>query len=194
MVPANANVRAPGVPYFTPAQIPPAGTAIDPQPDCREISILFRPIQFRGVHFQKRIWVSHKCHAELRLKLQRYHSSSCCFKTSDVMRGIGATSSYPSAKVTATTAAAGARPPRLLVATVGAITNGVQAEDLLKNGDPDIVLVGRFFQKNPGTVWAWAEDLDRLEIKVANQIGWGFRGRGKKALQGCEENEKTKEK
>lgn len=53
----NKNVPAEGVPYFTPAQNPPAGTAVDPQPDGRPIPTLFQPIRIRGVTFQNRIWV-----------------------------------------------------------------------------------------------------------------------------------------
>jgi hypothetical protein len=32
------------------------------------------------------------------------------------------------------------------------------------------------FQKNPSTVWTFAEELG-IEIQVANQIRWGFPGR-----------------
>ena len=51
-------VPAPNVPYFMPAQYPPAGTAFDPQPDRKPIPTLFKPIKIRGVEFQNRIWVS----------------------------------------------------------------------------------------------------------------------------------------
>ncbi|TKA63004.1 hypothetical protein B0A49_10774 [Cryomyces minteri] len=67
---------------------------------------------------------------------------------------------------------------KLLVATVGSITNGKQANDLLEEG-LDIAIAGRMFQKNPGLVWAWADDVG-VEIQQANQIRWGFGGRGKK--------------
>lgn len=67
---------------------------------------------------------------------------------------------------------------KMLVATVGTITNGKMANDLLEEG-LDIAASGRLFQKNPGLVWSWADDLD-VVIKNANQIGWGFSGRGKK--------------
>ncbi|KAK4444728.1 hypothetical protein QBC34DRAFT_359505 [Podospora aff. communis PSN243] len=72
---------------------------------------------------------------------------------------------------------------RLLVSTVGSITGGKQAEELLVGGkgeedEPlDVVMAGRGFQKNPGLVWAWAEELG-VKIYVGNQIGWGFDGRG----------------
>ena len=73
----------------------------------------------------------------------------------------------------------------MLIGAVGSITTGTQAEHILtgeaeqsKGGEPiDVVFVGRMFQKNPGLVWSWAEELDH-EIKVANQIGWGLGGRG----------------
>ncbi|KAK0631288.1 FMN-linked oxidoreductase [Immersiella caudata] len=72
---------------------------------------------------------------------------------------------------------------RLFVSTVGSITSGKQAEELLVGGkgaddEPlDVVMVGRGFQKNPGLVWSWAEELG-VKIYVGNQIGWGFDGRG----------------
>ncbi|KAI0838545.1 NADPH dehydrogenase [Hypoxylon sp. FL0890] len=74
---------------------------------------------------------------------------------------------------------------KLLVATVGSITSGKQAEELLVGGKDDddtpvdIAMAGRMFQKNPGLVWAWAEEL-QTAIYLANQIGWGFGGRGTK--------------
>ncbi|KAG2081671.1 hypothetical protein BD769DRAFT_1633570 [Suillus cothurnatus] len=56
---------------------------------------------------------------------------------------------------------------KLVVGSVGSITNGKIAQEVLDKGQADVVLVGRQFQKNPGAVW------------LANQIGWGFGGRGK---------------
>ncbi|TAQ83707.1 hypothetical protein B7494_g7969 [Chlorociboria aeruginascens] len=72
----------------------------------------------------------------------------------------------------------------MLVSTVGTVTNGKQAEALLtgkgegSHGEEelDLCVVGRMFQKNPGLVWSWAEDLN-TQINVANQIRWGFGGR-----------------
>lgn len=55
------NVPAEGIPYFTPAQIPPAGTAVDPQPDGKPIPKVFQPLRIRGVEFQNRIWLSPLC-------------------------------------------------------------------------------------------------------------------------------------
>jgi hypothetical protein len=51
------NKPAPGLSYFTPAQDPVSGAAIDPQPDGRAIPTLFRKLRIRGVEFQNRIWV-----------------------------------------------------------------------------------------------------------------------------------------
>lgn len=76
---------------------------------------------------------------------------------------------------------------KLLVSTVGSITSGKLAEELVtgkgedgKQGvELDAVMAGRAFQKNPGLVWAWADELD-VAIHHANQIGWGFGGRGAK--------------
>ncbi|KAK3312667.1 hypothetical protein B0H66DRAFT_378727 [Apodospora peruviana] len=75
---------------------------------------------------------------------------------------------------------------KMLVSTVGSITGGKQADELLEGGkgeddEPlDVVLAGRMFQKNPGLVWAWAEELG-VGIYQANQIGWGFGGRATRA-------------
>ncbi|RAL67303.1 hypothetical protein DID88_008066 [Monilinia fructigena] len=77
---------------------------------------------------------------------------------------------------------------RLLVGTVGIITNGMQAEALLSGKgeevdskgeeELDLAIVARGFQKNPGLVWEWAEELG-VRIMVAHQIRWGFRGKAK---------------
>jgi 2,4-dienoyl-CoA reductase-like NADH-dependent reductase (Old Yellow Enzyme family) len=73
---------------------------------------------------------------------------------------------------------------KMLVGTVGAITTGTLAEELVSGGpDPDkaldFVAAGRMFQKNPGLVWAWAEEL-QTSIYLPKQIGWGFGGRTSK--------------
>ena len=54
------------------------------------------------------------------------------------------------------------------VGTVGTITNGPQANQLLEEG-LDLAVCGRMFQKNPGLVWKFAEELE-VQINVANQI------------------------
>lgn len=52
------NVPAKGISYFTPAQLPPSGTATDPQPDGKPIPKLFKPLKLRGLTFQNRIMVN----------------------------------------------------------------------------------------------------------------------------------------
>ncbi|OKL56254.1 hypothetical protein UA08_08528 [Talaromyces atroroseus] len=66
---------------------------------------------------------------------------------------------------------------KLLVSSVGTINSGKLANKLLEEDGLDFAIVGRLFQKNPGLVWAWAEELD-LEISMANQIRWPFSQRG----------------
>ncbi|KIK64023.1 hypothetical protein GYMLUDRAFT_241244 [Collybiopsis luxurians FD-317 M1] len=73
-------------------------------------------------------------------------------------------------------------PGKLLVGTVGGIKSGVQAEKYLQDDVADVVSVGRHFQKNPGLVWAFAEELG-TQIYVANQISWGFFGRGPRSIK-----------
>ncbi len=53
-----ANEPAEGVKYYTPAQVPPAGTASDPQPDGSHPPKLFQPLKLRGLTLQNRIMVS----------------------------------------------------------------------------------------------------------------------------------------
>ena len=61
------------------------------------------------------------------------------------------------------------------MSTVGSITTGKQASQLLEEG-LDVVMIGRRFQKDPALVWSFAEELG-VQINVANQIRWGFGGR-----------------
>lgn len=68
---------------------------------------------------------------------------------------------------------------KILVCAVGGLGNGPLAQRLLDNGTADAIFVGRGFQKNPGLVWAMADELG-VEIYNASQIEWGFRGRGKR--------------
>lgn len=68
---------------------------------------------------------------------------------------------------------------KLIVGTVGAIDNATLAEDLLGQG-LDMIIVGRAFQKNPGLIFAWADELG-VTVQMPNQICWGFAGRGKPA-------------
>ncbi|KAF6764151.1 NADPH dehydrogenase [Ephemerocybe angulata] len=53
----NRNTPADGIPYFTPAQSPPAGSAASSEP----LPKIFEPIRIRGVTFHNRIWVSPMC-------------------------------------------------------------------------------------------------------------------------------------
>jgi hypothetical protein len=55
------NEGVPGIPYFSPAQKPPAGTAETPQPDGKPVPKLFTPLKIRGVEMQNRIMVSPMC-------------------------------------------------------------------------------------------------------------------------------------
>ena len=66
---------------------------------------------------------------------------------------------------------------RLAVGVVGGIKDGKTANSMLEDGGIDAAIVGRHFQKNPATVWQFAEDLG-VDVKVANQIGWAFSVRG----------------
>jgi 2,4-dienoyl-CoA reductase-like NADH-dependent reductase (Old Yellow Enzyme family) len=68
---------------------------------------------------------------------------------------------------------------KMLVGTVGSITNGKQANGYLEDDNLDVCFIGRMFQKNPGLVWQFADELG-VEGRWANQIRWGFGGRGKK--------------
>ncbi|KAI0522053.1 hypothetical protein F5B22DRAFT_457185 [Xylaria bambusicola] len=72
---------------------------------------------------------------------------------------------------------------KMLVSAVGGISSGKIAEEVLqgRNGDTpvDTVMAGRWFQKNPGLVIKFADELE-VEVKMANQIGWGFIGRAGK--------------
>ena len=61
---------------------------------------------------------------------------------------------------------------KLLVGSVGSITNGHLAQEILDKGQADVAIVGRQFQKNPGSVWAFAEELG-VDIYLAHQIEWG---------------------
>lgn len=70
---------------------------------------------------------------------------------------------------------------RMAVTAVGNIRSGKQAQQLLEEG-LDAVFVGRMFQKEPGLVWSWADEMG-IQINVANQIRWGFGGRPGAAKQ-----------
>ena len=61
---------------------------------------------------------------------------------------------------------------KMLVGTVGKTISGKLAKDFLEKGF-DLAIAGRMFLKNPGLVWAWAEELG-VEINLASQIRWDF--------------------
>ena len=61
------NKAAEGVSYYTPAQIPPAGTAADPQSDGSHPPKLFQPLKLRGVTLQNRIMVKESADSEFEL-------------------------------------------------------------------------------------------------------------------------------
>ncbi len=64
---------------------------------------------------------------------------------------------------------------KLLVSAVGRINDAKVADELLKEG-LDMIMVGRFFLRNPGLVWSWADDLG-VTLFQAQQYAWGFYGR-----------------
>ncbi|CAG7969920.1 unnamed protein product [Penicillium olsonii] len=66
---------------------------------------------------------------------------------------------------------------KLKVGSVGMIGSAELANSLIEKEGLDFVLIGRGFQKNPGLVWTWAEELG-VDISMANQIRWGFASRG----------------
>lgn len=67
---------------------------------------------------------------------------------------------------------------KALVSAVGGIKTGALAEEVLQSGI-DVVKAGRWFQQNPGLVRAFANELG-VDVKMANQIDWSFKGRGKR--------------
>ena len=62
-------------------------------------------------------------------------------------------------------------PNGLHVSAVGLITTGQLAEEILERGMADAIFIGRQFQREPGTVLTFAEQLG-VKIKIANQIEW----------------------
>jgi 2,4-dienoyl-CoA reductase-like NADH-dependent reductase (Old Yellow Enzyme family) len=89
--------------------------------------------------------------------------------------------SGPEYQVPFATAAKEATGGKLLVGTVGGLSSGKVAQDILESNRADVIFVGRQFQKNPGQVWAMADEIG-VQLHHANQIGWGFAGRGIKGL------------
>lgn len=70
----------------------------------------------------------------------------------------------------------------LIVSTVGGINSGKAAQQILDDGRADVVMSGRWFQKNPALVWTFAEELG-VKIKLAHQMEWPFVGRGYRAVK-----------
>jgi hypothetical protein len=58
--PHNVNKAAPGTSYFTPAQDPPAGTALVTE-DTKSVPKLFQPLRLRGLTLNNRIALSPLC-------------------------------------------------------------------------------------------------------------------------------------
>jgi len=58
--PHNVNKAAPGIPYFTPAQDPPAGTALVTE-ETKSVPKLFKPLKIRGLTLNNRITLSPLC-------------------------------------------------------------------------------------------------------------------------------------
>jgi hypothetical protein len=50
----NENIAAGGISYYTPAQAPPAGAAINPETAPK----VFQPLRIRGMTMQNRVMVS----------------------------------------------------------------------------------------------------------------------------------------
>jgi len=60
---------------------------------------------------------------------------------------------------------------KLLVSAVGGLYSGISAQDVLETDRADVIFVGQQFQKNPGQVWAMAEELG-VEERVGHQMEW----------------------
>ncbi|KAI0801457.1 FMN-linked oxidoreductase [Fomes fomentarius] len=88
---------------------------------------------------------------------------------------MGVISNTPGYQVPLAAAVKEALGNKILVSAVGKIDDGVFAQSILGKGQADVILVGRMFQKNPGLVWQFADDLG-VELHHASQIGWGFQG------------------
>jgi 2,4-dienoyl-CoA reductase-like NADH-dependent reductase (Old Yellow Enzyme family) len=67
---------------------------------------------------------------------------------------------------------------KMIVSAVGGIRTAGLAQQLIDEG-LDVIMCGRWFQKNPGLVYSFADELG-VDVKMANQIAWGFKGRTKK--------------
>lgn len=70
----------------------------------------------------------------------------------------------------------------MAVSSVGNIDNATIANQLLEKDGLDAVMVARPFQKNPGLVFAWGDELGQA-VRMPSQIQWGFVGRHQKHPQ-----------
>lgn len=64
---------------------------------------------------------------------------------------------------------------KLVVGAVGGISTGSLAQGVLDKGQADVILAGRWFQKNTSLVWTFAEELG-VSIYLAIEIEWPFYG------------------
>jgi len=72
---SNLAVKpASNISYFTPAQIPPAGTAADAQSDEAPIPKLFQPLNVRGLILHNRIAVRTPCLCPFHVQLCASHN------------------------------------------------------------------------------------------------------------------------
>ncbi|KAL4987441.1 hypothetical protein BDW68DRAFT_188013 [Aspergillus falconensis] len=62
----------------------------------------------------------------------------------------------------------------MLVSAVGGIRTAKMAEGFLQQG-LDVVMCGRWFQKNPGLVYQFADELG-VKFKMSSQYGWALGG------------------
>lgn len=67
------------------------------------------------------------------------------------------------------------RYPSLIVGAVGQIETPTQANDILKSGDADVVLLARAMIRDPHFVLTAARDLG-VAVKPANQYERGWMG------------------
>ncbi|KAK7402707.1 NADH-dependent flavin oxidoreductase [Neonectria punicea] len=194
--PASAidNVAANGVSYYTPAQEPASGTARGMKTGV-DLPKLFTPLTVRCLTFQNRLFLAPLCQYSAK---DGYATDWHLTHLGGIIqRGPGlslmeSTAVQKEGRITPQAIGLwedGYQAPfaleileavrgKMVVSAVGGISTGKLAEDLLQKG-LDVVMCGRWFQKNPGLVYAYADELG-LDVKMANQIGWGFGGRGRK--------------
>ncbi|OAA34697.1 Aldolase-type TIM barrel [Metarhizium rileyi] len=143
---------------------PVAGSAVNPQPSGQPIPKLFTPLKIRGLTMPNRIWVSPMCqysaHEGFHTPWHITHYRGMIQRGQPLFSPMGA--SILKIRVFGST-------------RIWIIEGGRNDEDT----PLDLIAAGRMFEKNPGLVWSWADDLN-VSISVAHQIGWGFGGRASK--------------